>query len=387
MPTRERADTLRSCLESVLSQDYPNFRVLVSDNASNDNTREIVMGFKSEKIEYINTQKRVSMSENFEFALKQIDSGWVTLLGDDDALVPGALSRVATIINETNTRAIRSNGATFVWPSLIDSSFGRLSFSLKRGYTKVKSKKILLEVLRGNTSYTKLPVLYNGGFIESSLLVEAKKLSMGQLIHSVIPDVYSGILFSLIIDSYIYCHEPLAINGASRHSNGAAWASNKEDFSRNNPSFLFFQEMELPIHKDIPAAQSWRKIVSMHAIILESFLQARNFVSPTFVEPSFQDHLNVIMREVRYPSDEIHEWAKLFASKHLLSLSTAIKSASKHRNSLSVKVMKIVNQLSNGFSFSVVYGSSMTPLKKRLRSKYNCGIFIEYWLSKLLQSI
>lgn len=107
IPTRERSDTLRFSIANALSQDYGNFEVLVSDNNSMDDTKDVVLSFRDERLRYVNTSKRVSMSENWEFALNHVARGWVTLLGDDDALLPGALRRVNEIINKTRLLAIR----------------------------------------------------------------------------------------------------------------------------------------------------------------------------------------------------------------------------------------------------------------------------------------
>jgi len=78
IPTRERSDTLMHAIKTALSQDYENFRVLVSDNASQDQTKEKVEALKDPRIHYINTGQRVSMSENWEFALNHVSDGWLT---------------------------------------------------------------------------------------------------------------------------------------------------------------------------------------------------------------------------------------------------------------------------------------------------------------------
>jgi cellulose synthase/poly-beta-1,6-N-acetylglucosamine synthase-like glycosyltransferase len=46
IPSRERADVLLYALKTAVAQDYANLRILVSDNASTDNTREVVASFK-----------------------------------------------------------------------------------------------------------------------------------------------------------------------------------------------------------------------------------------------------------------------------------------------------------------------------------------------------
>ena len=42
IPTRERKDTLIHTINSALSQDYDNFTILISDNASNDGTAQLI---------------------------------------------------------------------------------------------------------------------------------------------------------------------------------------------------------------------------------------------------------------------------------------------------------------------------------------------------------
>jgi len=177
VPTRERSDTLLHTLANVLSHDYPNFQVLVSDNASKDDTRQLVLALNDARIRYINTESRVSMGENWEFALSHVETGWVTILGDDDGLLPGALRKVSEIISETGTKAIRSNGCSYTWPGLTGSVYGRLRISLKTGYVCRDSQRALQEVMDGRRPYEELPMLYNGGFVSIDLVNQAKQVT------------------------------------------------------------------------------------------------------------------------------------------------------------------------------------------------------------------
>jgi glycosyltransferase involved in cell wall biosynthesis len=69
IPTRERAVTLRHTLRTLIDQSYSSCEIIVCDNASTDNTRDVVESFFDSRIRYINPGRRVSMSENWEFAL------------------------------------------------------------------------------------------------------------------------------------------------------------------------------------------------------------------------------------------------------------------------------------------------------------------------------
>ena len=42
VPTYNRANYLKECLDSIINQNYPNIEVIVTDDNSTDNTKEVV---------------------------------------------------------------------------------------------------------------------------------------------------------------------------------------------------------------------------------------------------------------------------------------------------------------------------------------------------------
>src|ERR1700753_1072181 len=115
IPTRERCDTLYDTLRCCFNQTCPNLEIIVSDNFSQDRTKEVVMSFNDERLKYINTGKRLSMSGNFDFALSHVKEGYIMFIGDDDGVVPNSLEYVNDIINSTNCKAIVSYNAFYTW--------------------------------------------------------------------------------------------------------------------------------------------------------------------------------------------------------------------------------------------------------------------------------
>src|ERR1035441_9201470 len=95
VPTRERCETLHYALKTLCDQDFPDVEFIVSDNFSNDDTAGVVKRFDDPRIRYIRTPRRLSMTENFCFALGHARGTYVTILGDDDGFTPGALSVLA----------------------------------------------------------------------------------------------------------------------------------------------------------------------------------------------------------------------------------------------------------------------------------------------------
>ena len=67
MPTRNRASLLKSSLKTAVDQSFDDYEVVVCDNNSKDDTREVVEAFMSEssRIRYVNPERDLSMCENW----------------------------------------------------------------------------------------------------------------------------------------------------------------------------------------------------------------------------------------------------------------------------------------------------------------------------------
>ena len=367
IPTRDRADTLIYSIQNALAQDYENFEILVSDNASNDNTKKVVLEFNDKRIRYINTGKRVSMSHNWEFALDHVSDGWVTLLGDDDGLLPGALKTVNKIIDETDTQAIRSNGSTYAWPSLHSEEYGRLTLSLKKGYKKVDSKKTLTKVMNGELQYNNLPVLYNGGFVDICLINEVKVI-MGRFFHSMAPDVYSGIVFSLLIDEYIYSNEPLAINGASHHSTGTAGYEKNKRKREYNPSKMFYTESNIQFHKDLPLLSNGAPVSSLQAVVYECYLQAAPFHKKKNLTVLPEKQLKIIFMTAYPHYDEVYNWGRCFAKLHDINYEKILQNSLNKKSKFLWQLKKGELKFNNFLSTFYLNGNKNLPLKNILQA-------------------
>src|SRR5580692_212973 len=141
IPTRERCETLQLALQTVCGQDFDDAEFIVSDNVSEDDTANVVAGFSDPRVRYIRTPKRLSMSDNYSFALGHARGTYVTILGDDDGLIPGALSVLAHWARATGTDAISWQEATYYWPThSLPERRGRLQVPLLNVNWSVSAK-------------------------------------------------------------------------------------------------------------------------------------------------------------------------------------------------------------------------------------------------------
>ena len=262
IPTRERADTLYFTIKSCLNQTYDNYEIIVSDNNSQDNTYDVVHSFDDSRLKYINTGKRMSMSENFDFALSHVSEGYIMFIGDDDGVLPNSLDYVNEIINQTKTEAVVSHNAFYTWPQTANPN--KLYWSDRSGYEIRKSKEWIKKYLTFKMQYTfDLPGAYCG-FVKRDVFDRVSK--NGHFFHSSTPDAYSALAVAFTTDSYVYSFTPFAVHGASKNSNGGAFLSKKKG-EEGKEAISFLKENKIPFHKDIVFTKAFR--VSS----LEAFLQ------------------------------------------------------------------------------------------------------------------
>jgi glycosyltransferase involved in cell wall biosynthesis len=359
IPTRERCDVLVKSLQTVTAQDYDNLEILVSDNCSGDQTKDIVHNVHDKRVKYLNTGKRISMSHNWEFALSHVGEGWVTIIGDDDGLLPDSLKKVGEIIQATDIKAIRSSVCSYKWPSLTGQEFGHLTVPQRSGIEVRDSKAWLSRVMNGRAPYPELPMLYNGGFVNMSVLQEIKRKT-GAFYKSLTPDVYSALAIASVVKNYIYSNEPLAINGASKHSTGTS-AFSGDTKSILSPLQLFSSEENIPFHKDIPLCADGKFPLSIHISVYEAYLQL-GAIWGEFQKISHSQQLEIILATTTPGHEgEIKEWGKLFAISHGLNFFEIQSKATRRRYYL--KLLTFPRELLNGVNTDHIGGFLDLPIR------------------------
>lgn len=99
MPVYNGEKYIRRAIESVLAQEYTNFELVISDNASKDKSPEIYKEYakKDKRIRFSRNKKNIGLHNNFEKVVKMSKGQYFMWFADDDFLHPKFLS---TIIGE-----------------------------------------------------------------------------------------------------------------------------------------------------------------------------------------------------------------------------------------------------------------------------------------------
>jgi glycosyltransferase involved in cell wall biosynthesis len=93
IPTFNRAKLLPDAIRSVLEQTFDDLRLLISDNASEDETPEVVASFDDSRIEYVRQPENLGLLGNQNWFLARVETEFGLILGDDDLLYPTLLER------------------------------------------------------------------------------------------------------------------------------------------------------------------------------------------------------------------------------------------------------------------------------------------------------
>src|SRR5262249_7773407 len=102
-PTFNRAAMLHETVASVLAQSLADFRLIVSDNASHDDTSDVVRSFDDGRIDYVRSQRNIGPIANFNRLIELADTEFLVLLPDDDVLRPDYLKAAVELLERRET--------------------------------------------------------------------------------------------------------------------------------------------------------------------------------------------------------------------------------------------------------------------------------------------
>lgn len=99
MPTFNYAEFIKEAIDSVLEQDFINFELIISDNASTDNTEEIVSHYLSDdRVIYSRNSENLGMMANFIKLMSLVKGEYCAVLCSDDFFLSGHLNKLASVV-------------------------------------------------------------------------------------------------------------------------------------------------------------------------------------------------------------------------------------------------------------------------------------------------
>lgn len=152
---------LREQLNSILSQSYSNFRLLISDDLSTDSTREILAEYveKDKRIIIFNQEKNLGVVKNFEFLLKKVENKYYMFSDQDDIWKENKIEKSIQTLEETNSDLVYTD------LEVVDENLNvtyKSYWKLKGIYNKIKK-------------YNNFESLYLNNFVTGCTILSKKK--------------------------------------------------------------------------------------------------------------------------------------------------------------------------------------------------------------------
>lgn len=271
--------TIQETLSSIIGQLTPDVEIVISDNASNDNTSKIIKANCAEydQIKYFRNETNVGADANIDLVVKRSNGTFVWLMGDDDEIAPGGIKKVMEVI-QTNPML----AAIFV----NYSSYDRLTGKCIEEQTLKINKDIFCP---DADTFLKVATIYPN-FMSSIIVRKSRWLDYNSNNYMGTHWLQYSMLMKIIEEQTAYCvafpyvmNRGMEFNGPNEaNRNGAAIQvlMNLVDIVDGLPSNVFSEEAKKSArweaYKFLP-----RKIFSSkrHGLMLNSLLLTRLFKS------------------------------------------------------------------------------------------------------------
>ena len=268
IPAKNRADYLRHTLRTCMEQQYENLEVIVADDGSQDNTRDVVEAAHAldPRIRYVTPGGPVGMRDNFEFALRQVKPGYVIALGADDGLMPRGIEGMLSVLHETQQEMLAWLAPVFSYAKAQTPTSQLVLF--RQGATRIIRSEDFLRRQARQLHYLsdiESPMFYVKGVVSTRLVDRVRSRSPeGRFYACPTPDGYSGIVLAGEVQTYAFSGRPFSIYGASPSSQGMAYMQGNEK-SRELSEAFFRTVTDTPMHPQL-ASQPYSPLITLMTV-------------------------------------------------------------------------------------------------------------------------
>lgn len=268
LPTRNRLELLRYAIESVRRQDDPDWEIVVSDNASEEDIAGHVRSLGDARIRYTRTESFVPVTDNWNNALDKSTGDYVVMLGDDDCLMPGYFSTLRRLIEERGAPDLVYHSALlYAYPGVMPGypegfvqPYGYAKFLKDAAVPYWLEREVALQCVRDAMDF-RVTYGFNMQFaLVSRRLIDALR-DKGPFFQSPYPDYYAMNAALLKAGRILVCPQALVTIGVSPKSFGFYYVNRAEqsgvEFLNNAPDRESFRRLEHVVLPGTEMNNSW----------------------------------------------------------------------------------------------------------------------------------
>lgn len=109
IPTYNRAAELIVAVKSASSQTFPVYEILICDDGSSDNSRQLITELNNPKVRWIDCGKNGGPAIPRNIGIKQSSGNWIALLDSDDEWLPTKIEKQIEAIQQLSLLACCTN--------------------------------------------------------------------------------------------------------------------------------------------------------------------------------------------------------------------------------------------------------------------------------------
>ena len=88
IPTRNRSQSLRETFLAMLAQTFQDWEIIVGDDASTDDTADVVSSFSDARIRYVRHPRNLGIYQNWNSLIALCQGEYVAIYHDHDIYLP-----------------------------------------------------------------------------------------------------------------------------------------------------------------------------------------------------------------------------------------------------------------------------------------------------------
>lgn len=164
IPTYNRANDLMAAIQSVLNQTYPITEILVCDDGSTDNSKELVSNLNNPKVKWLECGENGGPAIPRNTGVKQSIGNWIAFLDNDDEWLNTKIEKQVDLLQHHDAKACCCNAS-------------RIKFGEDKGpYLDYKKTEITtLDLMLQNSIICSSALLNKELILETALFPEDKK--------------------------------------------------------------------------------------------------------------------------------------------------------------------------------------------------------------------
>lgn len=163
IPTFNGGEFITAAMDSAITQTYNNLEIIVSDDASKDDTLEIINSYKdiTDIPIYIYNHKPNGIGANWNNSLKKAKGEYIKFLFQDDLLEPSCISEMVEVLENDLNTCLVSSKRNFIVETDVNSREAEIWISQFSDLQSGLNLKLENGIYKMNRTIFKHPLFFN----------------------------------------------------------------------------------------------------------------------------------------------------------------------------------------------------------------------------------